>query len=236
MANIRSWLNAHDHFKQARDKYEGRPLGVETQLVVSRKSPTRDWSSDQLVYAIRYHGTEVVRYYPNGNVGIHLNGWDSKTTKARVREYSPGVSIWSSRGETMLTWCGPLEDRHHCLVIPMDTEKEYFITPARSVIMPNGFEVKDWTGRVALPRSATFPAKRISDPPRGGVLVSPEGVHYVVASKNGIKTVLCEYLGDFADDRNWTFLGRRNIEVNELFALTMADWTPGSRFVRSFDN
>jgi hypothetical protein len=32
------------------------------------------------------------------------------------------------------------------------------------------------------------------------------------------------------------FLGESIIVINELFLLSMTDWTSGSRFVRSFDN
>jgi hypothetical protein len=47
---------------------------------------------------------------------------------------------------------------------------------------------------------------------------------------------LREYLGDYDFDRNYVFAGQRKFQVDPLFALTMADWTPGKRFIRSFDN
>ena len=237
MTNIRSWLAAHDYIKQARVKHEGRPLGRETRLVISRGSPCRYEASEASVYAVRYHSSEVVRFYPGGNVGIDLNGWSSKTTKVRVRDHTLGSSIWSSCGELMLTWRGALEGADHVFVIPIDQDMEYILTPRRSVIMPNGFEMSGRTARVAQPRSETFPLKRVSDPPRGGVVVSPKGVPYLVdKSRSTGNAILMEYLGDFADARTWAFLGNKTIEMTNLFCMTMADWSPGKRFVRSFDS
>ena len=231
MASIRNWLSAHDHFKKARDRYEGRPLGVETRLVISRKS-----MGDEPTYAIRYHSTEIVRFYPDGNVGIQLNGWDSKTTKARVREYSPG-SIWTSRGETLLAWgYSPMS------TLPIDSEKEYLLTPRGTVLLPTGAEVVDTVMRVRQPRREAITQREVSRPTNGSVIVSPEGVRFVCIKRTsqdadvGGDVHLQEYLGDYDFDRNYVFAGRRKIQVDHLFALTMADWTPGSRFIRSFDN
>lgn len=231
MASIRNWLSAHDYFKKARDRYEGRPLGVETRLVISRKS-----SGDEATYAIRYHSTEIVRFYPDGNVGIQLNGWDSKTTKKRVREHS-SASVWSRRGETLLAWgYSPMS------TLPIDSEKEYLLTPRGTMIVPSGVELSGSVTRIRRPKRETIQQSEVSRPPHGSVLVSPEGKHFVCEKRisrgadEGGSMVLHEYLGDYDFDRNYVFLGDRKIEVNDLFALTMADWTPGSRFIRSFDN
>lgn len=231
MANLRTWLAAHDYFKKARDKYEGRPLGVETRLVISRKS-----RGDEATYAIRYHSTEIVRFYPDGNVGIQLNGWDSKTTKKRVREYS-NASVWTTRGETLLAvGYSPMK------VIPIDSEKEYLLTPRGTIILPSGVELSDTVERIRQPKRETITKREVNRPPHGNVIVSPEGVKFICekrttrSSPPGGSLTLREYLGDYDYDRNYVFLGDRKIEVNDLFALTMADWTPSSRFIRSFDN
>jgi len=91
------WLWARDEFKKARSKEQGKKLSGNTWLVVSRVSPTPEWRTDETVYACEFHGTEVVRYYPNDMVAASLNGWSTVTTKVRVNQFSP-MSIGSDRG------------------------------------------------------------------------------------------------------------------------------------------
>lgn len=235
----RSWLAARDLMKKARFKDEGKPIAVETRLVISRKSPTGKWDSDDCVYAVRYHSTEVVRFYPNGDIGVDLNDWDTKTTKQRIRDCTD-ASIWSRKGESMLAaWTGG-----SMLVIPMDISKEYILQPDAKVRLPNGIVVDRSAVRCPPSRSASKTRDRVKNPVAGEVLISPEGKHYIVfnpsRSRYGLEPstakVIKRYLGDFDFNRDYVFVDDETIEITELFALTMSDWTSGSRFVRSFDN
>ena len=236
---IRTWLAAHDFIKKARDKSEGRPIGRETRLVISRRSPSTDWRSDKCVYAVRYHSTEVVRFYPNGEVGVDMNDWDTKTTKQRVKEHTDAV-VWSRAGGSMLAvWSSLIQ-----VIIPMDVSKEYILCPNGKVRLPNGIEVDKSAIRCPASRSTSKTRDKVKNPVAGEVLISPEGKHYIVfpQPKTGPMSefargkVIKPYLGDFDFDRDFVFVGDETTEITELFALTMIDWTSGSRFVRPFDN
>ena len=96
MSRVNDWLWARDQMRSARNKEAGKPLMGNTRLVVSEVSPTDDWKSDEVVYAVQHWYTEVVRYFPNGIVAASLNGWNTVTTKLRIRRYSP-FSIYTNR-------------------------------------------------------------------------------------------------------------------------------------------
>ena len=92
------WLWARDQMKSARFKDRGKPLCLNTRLVVSFDSPTDEWDTDTTVYACQYHGTEVVRYYPGNRVAVSFQGWPTITTKLRIRRFSP-VSLGTESGQ-----------------------------------------------------------------------------------------------------------------------------------------
>tara|TARA_Y100000310_G_scaffold104459_1_gene102766 strand:- start:2042 stop:2803 length:762 start_codon:yes stop_codon:yes gene_type:complete len=107
------WLWAHDLFKRARDKSRGKPLmgNQSTYIVVSRTSPVL-FGEDGCVFALKLHGTEIIRYYPNNCVAVSLAGWNTITTKQRVRAYSPlnigsrGDQVMAFNPDTGQTWIG----------------------------------------------------------------------------------------------------------------------------------
>lgn len=240
MSSIGTWLRAHDEFKKARDKEEGRPVSRGTRLVISRDSPEKDWKSDRCVYAIRYHYSEVVKFYPNGEVGVSMCDWDTKTTKERIKDHSD-CAVWTSKGITILARHLGLQQGF--LSFPIDTSKEYVLLRNGHVRLPSGEVVDRGAVRCPAPRAASKTRDRVKNPVAGEVLVSPEGVPYIVFapskgamhSINPLKT-LKRYLGDYCYDRDFVFVDDEAIEMNELFTLSMLDWTSGSRFVRSFDN
>jgi len=228
---INSWLSAHDAVAAARNKHEGKPIGVETRVVVSRKSPTRDWKSEECVFAVRYHSTEVVRYYPNGDVGINPGDWTSKTTKARIRDHA-SASLWSSDGMDVLAWY-PMG---RFASIPIDVSKEYIIQRDGRLRLPDGSVLTQGTVRIRQPRHASPKRNLVMNPAVGEVLIDPNGKHFLMARLPEGKTGLIEYLGDYVFDRDYVFLGETVHHMTELFSLTLGEWTSGSRFVRSFDN
>ena len=225
-----TWLAARDAMKAARNKYNGKPVAVETRVVVSRKS-TADWDSDECVYAIRYHSTEVVRFYPNGDVGINPGDWTSKTTKARIRDHA-NAALWSTDGIDILAWY----PRGGFATIPVDVSKEYIIQPNGSLRLPDGGVLTRGTIRVAQPRPASPKRDRVMNPAKGEVLVNPEGKHFIMARRPDGQLGLVEYLGDYSFDRDYVFPGDAFLPMTELFSMTLGEWTSGCRFVRSFDN
>ena len=228
---VSTWLGARDEIKKARNKREGKPIGVETRLVVSCNSPTREWWSDDCVYAVQYHSSQLVHFYPNGDVGISPNDWNSKTTKQRIGAHSP-ASLWTSKGVDILAWtrrgAGPV------MIIPIDISKEYIIRANGSLLLPHGASIDLGVVRCPQPRTASAKRNRIMHPVPGEVLNSPEGEAYILISPPGGRRGLLQYLGDYDFDTDYIFAGGKFLPMTELFCLTLGEWTSGKRFVRSF--
>mgnify|MGYP001569072163 CR=1 FL=1 len=53
------------------------------------------WSGAQPVYGIRLHSTVVVRLWADDTYSLYMEGWDSVTTRARIRVFSP-ASVFGS--------------------------------------------------------------------------------------------------------------------------------------------
>jgi hypothetical protein len=47
---------------------------------------------------LRYHGTPVVTYFPDGRITLRTGGWRTATTKARINQFSP-FHVWQSKRE-----------------------------------------------------------------------------------------------------------------------------------------
>mgnify|MGYP003115712713 CR=1 FL=1 len=62
----------------------GKPMGKHTRMFMDFNTGT---------IKIRYHDTDIITYFPNG--GIHIQPYDSATTRRRLNEYLPqGVRIY----------------------------------------------------------------------------------------------------------------------------------------------
>lgn len=59
--------------------------------------------------SVRLHGTDVVRFYPNGLVKLNSGGWRTQTTKDRINKYSP-VRVFQRNHEWFLKDGTPFED------------------------------------------------------------------------------------------------------------------------------
>ena len=53
-------------------------------------------------YAVRYHKTDVVTFKADGRVIINTGGWDTRTTRDRIR--SCGIQCFRFNGVTSITW------------------------------------------------------------------------------------------------------------------------------------
>lgn len=47
--------------------------------------------------AVRYHHTDVITFFPNGDIQLNSGGWRTVTTKLRFNSYSP-VRVYSDKG------------------------------------------------------------------------------------------------------------------------------------------
>jgi hypothetical protein len=65
-----------------------RKLGNNTYLVID-DAPSS--------YAIRLHKTNIITYHTDGRVVLDSGGWQTRTTSARLNEYSP-YRVYSDRG------------------------------------------------------------------------------------------------------------------------------------------
>ena len=223
---VNNWFHAEALFKGARDKHEGRILDRSTRLRVSRRvhgGYSKDLIPSEIVYSIVHHRTEIIQIYLNGTYGITPNGWDSTTTKKRIREHSP-VSLYTNRG---VAWLGG-----YAWGLPIDTCGEYIVDIGRRVIRdPSGIEVSQ-TLNVGSPRALPKSRNPLSKPVRGDVLRSPSGEHWVVARMpRPSKTLyLAEYLGDMPAFRSWAAVGGGVMDLSPLLLLSFDGWTAVPRF------
>lgn len=204
---------------------DGAPMGVRTRLVKSSATP-RD--SSRPVYAIRYCWSEVVRYYPTGIIGVTLSGYDTKTTKLRVKEHSNAV-FWSSRGDTFVMPFG-----WGRVSIPVDTSSEYFVDTARRAFYGPRGEVYD-KDVVEVGRYKPLPKVRKPERSmfRGDVLTDPQGQDWIVVGTSD--KALYRYYGDDPNNRSYCHLGpeAESIQINDLLMMTVsAGWKAKERYVR----
>lgn len=52
--------------------------------------------------AVKFHNTDIIRYYPDGRVQLFTGGWYTISTKERINRYT-GLGIYSKKG----TWYVP---------------------------------------------------------------------------------------------------------------------------------
>ena len=48
-------------------------------------------------YSIKLHGTQILKFYDNGEIVINTGGWDTQLTKSRISTYIP-ASIYNNKG------------------------------------------------------------------------------------------------------------------------------------------
>jgi hypothetical protein len=55
--------------------------------------------------AVMLHATDVVTYFPNGDIQLNSGGWRTMTTKDRINKYAP-IRLWAHRGQWYIaqTW------------------------------------------------------------------------------------------------------------------------------------
>jgi hypothetical protein len=225
---VNSWFKARDLADKARDKDHGFVLDGSTRVRVSHDKhgyrPHAGVAPSEAIYAIVHHSTEIAYYYPNGDVGINLHGWDTVTTKRRIY-YHAQCRTFSNRGVTWLVGSNMMVP----MMVPMECSKEYIVRKD-CIIDPSGFEIR-YTGKSSAPRALPKSRNPATTPIRGDLLRDPEGAHWLVArhGRHG-KLCLSEYRGDFPANRAYSALTGRTIELNPLFLLSVDGWTAVTRF------
>lgn len=64
----------------------------------------RDYSGLTRAIFIQYHNTDILSFYPNGDIRMHIGGWFTVTTKQRLNQYLPnGFGVYSYKG-TWMVW------------------------------------------------------------------------------------------------------------------------------------
>jgi hypothetical protein len=225
---VTSWLHAADLFKGARDKDYGRVLDKNTRLRVSSQVHGRyskDLNPSEIVYSIVHFRTEIIQIYSNGTYGITPQGWDTTTTKKRIRQHSP-VGLYKMKDGA---WLG-----NYGWGIPVETDGCYIVDAMRRTIRDtSGVEVRQ-TANVGPPRPLPKHRNPLSKPVRGDLLRSPSGEHWVVGSTGSGETKrlhLVEYIGDMPARRKWAAVGTTTLELSPLFLLTIDGWRAVPRFV-----
>jgi hypothetical protein len=188
----KNWLWARDKMKSARSKTRGKPLGNNTSLVVSRSSPTQEWETDETVYACEYHGTEVVRYYPDGTVAASFQGWPTITTARRISDFAP-FHLYTRNGRVM---AGSRSSRW------IGGDHTWFYWKKGTLIFHDGAKVPDL---IQVRRKDVIPKRRdtLSEPLEGDAFQDSHGMWVVTKTFEAPGQVLkmFPYFGDHPDNR-----------------------------------
>ena len=216
-------------FASSRDKYEGKPMDMlNTRIKVSRRSPTtyRDWKSPDTVFALTYFGTEVVRWYPDGLASVSFNGWDTITTRRRIREHTPGIGIGRQQGfvyawQNGRVWPG--------------TDTTWFYSKRGELCFEDGTAIPD-SLRTRAPRPLPKSRKPLNSPKLGDAFRDPQGRAWLCVVETPTTNRLVPYAGDHPDDPRYVVLAAgASLGLTQLELLVMAapGWEAISRFTWS---
>ncbi len=74
-------------FAKAKDKTTGKPVKLNTRIV--QVGPD---------YAIRFYETDIVTFKPDGSIVLNSGGYRTATTKQRINEFAPMLTITQKNG------------------------------------------------------------------------------------------------------------------------------------------
>lgn len=109
-SRIKDYASARDALQRARDPERGRPLARNTRL-----------HGCDAAISIRYHQTDIVTYYRNGDIGITNGGWWTRSTMDRIETFSP-VRLATYDDHWVIHWNGKSYIFQNCL-LPKDRRK-----------------------------------------------------------------------------------------------------------------
>ena len=210
---------------RSRDKNEGALVCGNTRLRVSHISPVSSWDREGAVFALVLHYTEIVRWFPSGLIGSSLNGWNTVTTKRRLRTYGPMMGIGNYKGNFHAWYDGK--------VWP-GTEYTWFYMKHGRICFEDGEPVPE-TYPARQPRPIPKSRDILACPLPGDAFRDPSGKAWVCV-KFETQNVLLSYLGDHPDDSRYII--RRDeavlgLSTLELLVLAAPGWEAIPRFTWS---
>jgi hypothetical protein len=114
------YKNLHDSIKPIRGRaVDVRPIGERH----------RDWEiirMDGDVVACRLHDTDVVRYYPDGKIGLQCNGWQTPSTADFMHIHSP----FSCFKRNNKLWAMARNEGQKAMHYPIPTKGEIVFEPS----------------------------------------------------------------------------------------------------------
>lgn len=114
-------MQKYEHFveylKRGRKQiFAGRPVMNNTRVYYEHAATPEH---PQPPIHVRFHNTEVLSYYPNGEIHVFLGGFETRTTFERINELSPFyISTWR-----------PFPRRPPTLLVLSLTGSPYWVTP-----------------------------------------------------------------------------------------------------------
>jgi hypothetical protein len=224
------WLKASDAFKRCRNKHEGRKVAKHTYI----RPCGRDERGEN-IYEMRYCGTSLVRWHPNGTLQVQTAGWDTNTTRRRIDSFA-GVScekirsasttthlFANSRSDALRYGAQVVDDGEWVTLQRTDTGKTFWAAADGQPV----------AGRLEGVANRKRAAKRdpFSKLCRGDVMKKENGDSYIVVNWGAGTLRLVRYYGDPAPDvARVEYLD--STTITDLFHLSMraGGWTVGERF------
>jgi len=220
------WSEVASEFSRARNKWVGRCLSPNTRLRVSRVSKVD--VGPERIFGLFLHGNEIIRWYPDGTEEASLAGWDSVTTKRRLRQYS-AIEIYSDVGNV---WA-----RHGNQRWP-GSATTWFRThggdlkiPGTSLNVPTLLQVGKVGGQVPKRRDP------MSNPIEGDIFETGKGEHFVAVASGYRSLFGRRYFGDLKADRRYVISTEGRIGSSlglsgiEMLSRVGEGWKPVKRFL-----
>lgn len=120
------------YYAQFKSQYDGtkpiRGRAVEARPIGKRR---RDWELIEMdgdVVACRLYNTQVVRYYPDGNIGLRCDNWQSPSTAEFVHMHSPWTCYKRNKKLWVMVPNGDSKYMHY----PIPKEGELIFQPTES--------------------------------------------------------------------------------------------------------
>jgi len=113
-----------NYYEQYKNLYDSiipiRGRAVEARPICERR---RDWElieMDKDVVACRLYDTQVVRYYPDGRIGVQCGGWQTPSTAGFIYIYSP----WQCFKRNKKLWVMVMNRENRYMRYPLPREGE----------------------------------------------------------------------------------------------------------------